>query len=297
LERWSLKFDVFLPDSLPDLLRFIDKQREEVSLIAGGTDLLPRLIRGQARPKLVVNLSNLSELSFLKKANGTYRIGALTRISELPESTLFQNSCEAVREVCRQLASPPIRNLATVGGNIAGPGSFRDLLLVLLCLGARAVLKSRRRERVLPIENLMLEDGTVGLGREEVLTEVQLQELPENSWSSFSKVGRRQGFAIPLVSSAMFLQLELPSKRVRELRLWFNHLRDSIPEKAEQTAAAVRGELLSERVVTEASGVLSAELRPSSDFRASSEYRRRAAVKLFMDQLAHCAEMIVGSSR
>jgi len=292
-----LKFDVFLPESLPDVLGFIDKQREEVSLIAGGTDLLPRLMRGKSRPKLVIDLSNLSELDFMRKENGIYRIGALTRISELADSRLFQDGCEAIREVCQQIASPPIRNLATVGGNITGPGSFRDVLSVLMCLGAKAVLKSRRGERVLPIESLLLEEGKIDLQPREILTEVHVQEPPPNSWSSFSKVGRRQGFAIPLASSAMFLQLELPSRKVRELRLWFNHLRDSIPEKAERTASAVTGELLSERVVTKASGVLSGELRPSSDFKASSEYRRRAAVRLFMDQLAHCAEMIVGSSR
>jgi len=292
-----LKFDVFLPDSLSDLLRFIDRRREEVSLIAGGTDLLPRLMRGQSRPKLVVDLSNLSELDFMRKENGIYRIGALTRISELADSRLFQDTCEAIREVCQQLASPPIRNLATVGGNITGPGSFRDVLSVLICLGAKAVLKSRRRKRVLPIENLLPKEGKIGMGLGEILTEVHLQAPPRNSWSSFSKVGRRQGFAIPLVSSAMFLELELPSRRVKELRLWFNHLRDSIPEKAEQTAAAVGGELLSESVVTKASGMLSAELRPSSDFKASSEYRRRVAVRLFKDQLAHCAEMIVRRSR
>lgn len=292
-----MKFDIFLPDSLLDLLRFIEKQRQEVSLIAGGTDLLPRLMRGQACPKLVVDMSNISELSYVKKANGTCRIGALTRISDLAESTLFQDGCEAVREVCQQLASPPVRNLATVGGNITGPGSFRDVLSVLMCLGAKAVLKSRRRERVLPIENLLSKGDGISLDPGEILTEVQLQTPPRNSRSSFSKVGRRQGFAIPLVSSAMFLQLELPSRRVKELRLWFNHLCDSVPEKVEQTAAAVRGELLSESVVTKASSVLSAELRPSSDFKASSEYRRRVAVRLFKEQLAHCAEMIVRRSR
>lgn len=284
-----MKFDVFLPDSLPHLLRFIDTHREDVSLIAGGTDLLPRILRGQSRPRIVVDLSNLSELDFVRRENGIYRIGALTRISKLADCKLLDDRCEALRQVCQQIASPPIRNLATLGGNITGPSSFRDVLSVLMSLGAKAVLKSRSGERVLPMENPQLEKS---LGGGEILTEVQFEDLPPDSWSSFGKVGRRQSFAIPLVSSAMFLELELTSKKVKESRIWFNHLRDSIPERAEQTAAALRSQPLGERMIARACEVLSAELRPTSDFKASSEYRRRAAVKLFKEQLTHCAEMI-----
>jgi CO/xanthine dehydrogenase FAD-binding subunit len=292
-----LKFDVFLPDSLADLLRFIDTHRQDVSLIAGGTDLLPRILRGQSHPKLVADLSNLSELDFVIRENGIYRIGALTRISKLANCKLLHDRLEALRQVCQQLASPPIRNLATVGGNITGPGSFRDVLMVLMSLDAKAVVKSRSRRRVLPIKNLPLEDGRISLGGGEILTEVQLQELPRNSWSIFRKVGRRQSFAIPLVSLAMFLELELPSKRVKELRLWFNHLRDSIPKKAERTPATLRSEPLNEDMIARACEALSSELQASSDYKASSDYRRRIAVMLFKEQLAHCAEMIAERSR
>lgn len=294
-----MKFDVFLPESLTDLLRFIDRHKEDVHLIAGGTDLLPRILRGQVRPRLVVDLSGLSELNFVKREDGVYRIGALTRVSELAECKLLDDRYEALRQVCQILASPPIRNLATVGGNIAAPGSFRDLVAVLMTLGAEAILKSRGGQRVLPIEDLLPEKGEVDVKAKagEVVTEVRLQELPLHSWSSFSTVGRRLSFAIPLVSLAVFLELEPASKRVRELRLWFNHLRDNIPERTKQTTATFRNAVLDERTIARACQVLSAELRPSSDFRASSEYRRRAAVKLFKEQLAHCAEMIVKRSR
>jgi len=246
--------------------------------------------------KLVADLSNLSELSYLEKGNGAIRIGALTRISDLAESRVLNGRHEALRHVCQTLASPPIRNLATVGGNIGASGSHRDLLSVLIATDAKAVLKNIKGSRVVTIEDLLLEDGRVDIRAGEIITEIFFRELPPHSWCSFGKVGRRLSFVVPLVSLAVFVELDTSSRRISNVRLSFNHLRGDIPKRARQAEAALRNEILNEPTIATACQVLSAELRPAGDFKASSEYRRRTATRLFEDQLGHCAEIILGRS-
>ena len=275
----------------------MEKHKEDASIVAGGTDLVPRIMRGQVRPKFVVDLSKFSELNYVKRENGVVSIGALTRISELSQSRVLDERCESLRQVCQILASPAIRNMATVGGNIAAPGSHRDLLTVLLSLGGQAVLKSRKGSRTLPIEDLLLDGSRLDLRAEEIITEVRFQELLPLSSSSFGRVSRRLSFAVPLVSLAVFLELDSASKKINEVRLWFNHLRGDFPERARHAETALENEIIDESTVDDASQALSAELRPLSDFKASSQYRRKVAIVLFKDQIAHCSEMIAKGSR
>ncbi|WP_455284749.1 FAD binding domain-containing protein, partial [[Eubacterium] cellulosolvens] len=184
-----MRFDVFLPPSLNDLLRLLECGGDEVHLIAGGTDLLPRILREQTHVKLVADMSHIAELNFVKRKSRTIRIGALTRISELADNRLLNGNCEAIREVSSMLASPPVRNMATVGGNVAAPSSFRDLFTVLLAMDAQAVLQSLKGKRTAALEDLFLQDGRVDVKPNEIIAEIFFDDLPRDSWCSFGKVG------------------------------------------------------------------------------------------------------------
>lgn len=195
------------------------------------------------------------------------------------------------------LASPPVRNMATVGGNVAAPSSFRDLFTVLLAMDAQAVLQSLKGKRTAALEDLLLQDGRVDVKPNEIIAEIFFDDLPRDSWCSFGKVGRRLSFHVPLVSLALFLRLDANSKRIKEVRSWFNHLRESVPERPKRAEAALRNEILDDSTIARASQALLDELQPVPSFKASSDYKRRAAARLFEDQLGHCAEMILAGTR
>lgn len=141
---------MYVPEDLTDLLEYLDSHQSEVDLIANGSDLINRIQRRQVGPKVLVDLSGLSEFNYVRKDGDAVRIGAMTTISDLVASSVIDSRHEVFRDVAAKFGGPSIRNVATIGGNICAASSSEDLLPVLLVLDAQVKLKSKTGERVSP---------------------------------------------------------------------------------------------------------------------------------------------------
>jgi CO/xanthine dehydrogenase FAD-binding subunit len=285
---------MYVPDDLRGLLEYLDSHQGAVQLITNGSDLINRIRKREVTPKVIVDLSGLSEFNYVRKDGETIRIGALTTIADLASSPVIDSRHVVFREVAAKFGGPAIRNVATIGGNICAASSSEDLLPILLVLDAKVRLKSKLGERLLPLEAFLKGKRLIDLKANEILIETNFQELDEDSACTFEKVGMRNSLIIAFVSSAVFLKLDRKRERVDDIRVAFNRVAGKIPERARQSEEALRGKILTPELLEDTVSVLKRELRTSSDFRASAEYRSDVACVLFKRALSRCYERLAG---
>jgi len=288
-----MRFDLYVPKNFNDLLRYLDKNRQ-ATVVAGGTDLIPRIQRRIARPKLLVDMSGLHELRYIESQGDEIKLGALTTISDLAESSALAGRYEVFRQVSYKFGAPPIRNVGTVGGNVAAASSSEDLIPVFLALDANVQLASINGKRTLPLEKFLLGKRRVDFRQGELISEISFRKMAESSWCSFEKVGRRNSLIIALVSCAVHLDLDPKQMTINQIRAAFNRMRGKIPERTHLTEETLRGKQLNDETVNEGLRVLESELMLTTDYRASADYRKRAAKICFERALTRCAAKIIG---
>lgn len=288
------RFDMYVPSDLTDLLEYLNMNQTGVDLIANGSDLINRIQRREVTAKVIVDLSGLSEFSYVRKEGKTIKIGALTTIADLTSSPVIDSRHSVFCEVAAKFGGPSIKNVATVGGNICAASSSEDLLPVLLVLDATVRLRSKFGERLLRLDEFLKDKRLVDLKANEILVETMFQELDETSACAFEKVGMRNSLIIAFVSTAVYLRLDKKSGLVDDVRIAFNRVTGKIPERAKRSEEALHGKLLTMQLLEETTSALRRELRLSSDFRVSGEYRSEVAGVLFKRAVARCYANLVG---
>lgn len=284
--------EIFAPRNEIELLQFLDHEGSRSTVVSGATDLLPRIRRGQEHAAILVDVSRVKEFRYLRKDNGLIRIGSLTTIADLSASTVLGPRYEAFRRLGVMFGSPPVRNLATVGGNVAAASSSEDLIPILLVLEASLRLKSLTSERMVPLDQFILGKRETSRMNNEVISEVSFNEMDENSWCTFEKIGRRERLIIALVSVACFLKLNPISEEIEDVRVALNRIRGKIPARAYETEQFLKGRTLNAGLLQDAAFKLEKELLLTSDFRASASYRVRVAKSFLVSALMHCKQWI-----
>ncbi len=287
------RFDMFVPESVVDLLQYLDSHQTGVHLIANGTDLINRIQRKQVTPKTLVDLTGLSEFRYVKREGGMIKIGALTTISELIASPVIDPRYDVFREVARKFGGPSIVNMATIGGNICSASSSEDLLPVLLVLDADVQVRSIHGERTIRLEDFVKGKRVTDLKLNELLVETSFRELEPRSTCSFEKVGMRNSLIIAFVNCAVYLKLA-ENKLCEEVRIAFNRVDGKIPQRARQTEKIMKGKKLNEQLLSDTVTTLRNELKLTSDFRASEEYRLEVACATFKRAVGRCADRLAG---
>lgn len=291
------RFDLYVPEDIADTLQYLDSHQTGVHLLANGSDLINRIQRRQLDAKVLVDLSGLKEFNYVKRDRDVIRVGSLTTISDLIASPIIDSRHEIFREVAEKFGGPSITNVATVGGNICAASSSEDLLPVLLVLDAQVRLRSKHGDRVMRLEDFLKGKRQIELKPNEILVETMFQAIDDESACAFEKVGMRNSLIIAFVNSAVCLKLDKNTKRVQNIRIAFNRVTGKMPGRAKQTEDGLREKLLSEETVRDAVSTLRAEVKLSSDFRVSAEYRSDVAAAMFKRALSRCAERLLGERR
>jgi len=286
------RFDMYVPESLNDLLSYLDDHQPGVQLIANGTDLINRMQRRQVETRVLVDISGLSEFNYVRDDNGKIRIGALTTIQDLISSPVMGHHYDVFRDVASKFGGPPIVNMATVGGNICAASSSEDLIPVLLVLGAKVTLRSKKGERVISLDDFLTDKRQTALLPNEILIETMFDELDDQSACAFEKIGMRNSLIIAFLNCSVCLKLSKESKHIEEIKIAMNRVSGKIPNRATKTEDELRGNPLTKEHVENAITVLKSELQLTSDFRASKEYRQNVGPVLFKRTLIKCSERL-----
>lgn len=265
--------------------------------LAGGTDLLPGLRvvpigdSQVATPIALLDIRALSDLGRLDRcSDGTIRIGAAVKLSQAERSPLLLELLPAIAEAAGQIGSVQIRNLGTVGGNLANASPAADLPPTLIALGAVARLVSQRGERLLPVESLFLGPGRTTIAADELLVELLVPPQPAQSGCAYLKLAGRPAMDLAIVGVAASAVLAERSRTstvgselfVESARVALASV-GPVPLRAESAERAIVGAVVEPRMLeanTEpptayrlAGEAARDDCRPIDDHRASANYR------------------------
>jgi len=271
------KFKYLRPKNLEEALNLLDKYGEQAKLLAGGTDLIVKMKDRVIEPKYIIDLSNLKELRFISKENGVIRVGALTTLREIETSPLIQDHVCVLSDAVGKMASWQIRNLGTIGGNLCNASPAADTAPPLLILEAKLKLNSPEGERIVPVEQFFTGPGETILKNNELLTEIQIPIIPDNSGAAFLKLGRRVAHTLSIVSVATLAIVE--DNVFKDVRIALGSVAPT-PIRARKTENKFRGLLATEDVIEENCGCVMEDINPISDVRASAEYRKEMSIVL-----------------
>ena len=242
--------------------------------VAGGTDLLIDLDQGRHSPvHTLVDLTSIPEMTTFEVREGGLFIGSAVPLSRIMSDPLIALHCRALAEACALIGGPQVRNVATLGGNVAHALPAADGTIALLALDAVAEVASAAGTRHQPVGELFTGPGKSALKHgAELLVGFHLRLRKPNESSCFVRVMRPQGVALPIINLAVWLQRRGPI--MADVRIAVGP-GGPVPWRARQAERALAGETMSKEAMAHALDEVLAEAQfRSSARRASAEYRR-----------------------
>ncbi len=281
------------PTSLGDALSIKKDRGAAARVIAGGTDLILRMRDKVLSPTLLIDLRRLS-LDGITLTDESLSLGAYVSLSQVLESADIEKYFPALPAACREFAGPPIRNRATLGGNIVNASPAADLVPPLIAYDADIVLSSSSGERVLPLVEFFVGPGQSVIEPGEILTEIRIPLMPTPSAAIFIKLGQRRSMAISQVNVTTRLTVGA-SGLPAEARIVLGSVAP-VPMRAVTAEKLLQGKELSDEQICEAAKTAREEVTPISDVRASESYRLQMTEVLVRRALLATRDELAGSA-
>lgn len=271
------------PTSLAEALRDLISAPKPVVPIAGGTDLLLDMRQGRHAPAhTLLDLTCVSELNGIEIRGESVYIGACTTINRIINHTLIHENAQALLEACDLIAGPQVRNIASLGGNVAHALPAADGTIALVALGATAEIASRDGLRQVPIRNLFLGPGKSAIDKScELIAGFYIPLAKTGQASAFKRIMRPQGVALPILNCAVWVDRE--GERIKESRIAVGP-GGPTPFRATDAEGELHGQIYSEELIAQAiRAILAQGSFRTSPRRATSQYRQHILHKLFRD--------------
>ena len=202
-------FEYLRPKTVPEAIAMLKQHGDEAKILSGGQSLIPMMKLRLARPGYLIDINRISGLAYVKEDGGFLKIGALTREAELEASPLVHSKYPILLDTAKVIADPQVRNLATVGGNLAHGDPANDHPATMIALGAQVVATGAKGERVIPVENFFVSLFTTALEQNEILTEIRIPIPPARSGGAYFKLERKVS---DFATAAVAVQLALDDK-------------------------------------------------------------------------------------
>lgn len=271
------------PKNIDEATSILKEKSGESCVIAGGTDVMVRLKRGLI-PKGVTTLVSLHRVAGLRgvRVEGTeMAIGAATTATDLLRDSLIAKQAPIMAAVADRMASAQIRNVATVGGNLANASPAGDLISPLLLLDAELVLAAADGRRNVAVAEFFTAPGETVLRQDEIIVETRFAIPSTERTFRFEKAGRRPAMECSFVTVGLAYTSKQGS--LGDVRVAFGSVAPT-PLRGIKTEAALEGRMPTARVVEEALEVASGEISPIDDVRGCGDYRR-ALVAVFLKRM------------
>ena len=273
------------PTSIREALRLLTGREGEACLVAGGTDLA---LRAGRSVQVLVDLSRL-ELSYVKRKGGGLRIGATTTMAMLEESVLARLMANGIlAKAAASCGSPQTRNMATIGGNLANASPAADTATPLLAMDAEVVLQGLRSSRTLPLEKFFTGPHAT-IGNRELLVEIIVPACKTNSSFSFQRLARTE-IDIAIVNVAAAVRWDR-AQRCTGVRLALGAVAPC-PMRSRRAEALLEGQVATEKLIAKVADMVSQDIAPISDVRASADYRREISQVLVRRALQECVQRL-----
>lgn len=262
----------FAPKKLEEALQILSEHGSNVSVLAGGTDLVRDMNLEFKIPKAIMWIGHLG-LEYVKEEKGQLRIGAATRMQTAGSSKELQMKAASVVRAAAKMASPPVRSLATLGGNICTASPAGDTICAMLGLGAEVVLKNTKGERVVPLDQFFVGPGETVIAPDEIMTEIRIQPTGKGEGSAYAKIGRREALTLAVLNATSRVKLDGDGKC--ETAIIAVGAAAPTPLRIGKAEQILIGQPFTDEAIEEAAEIASQEIKPIDDVHGTAWYRRK----------------------
>lgn len=270
------------PRDLTGALEFLAEKGRETTIIAGGTDVMVDLRSGVLKTRHLLDISRLDELKGIRMEGDKLVVGATVTLSEIHRSGILAQYAPALKKSANNFASTQIRNVATIGGNVAHCSPCGDTVPPLVIHEAEVVFSGKNSERRVPIEEVATGPYRCLIAKEEIITSFILKPM-EADFADFQKIGRRKELAISRLSLATMLNKD-EENRISFMRLSLGACTPT-PHRMKAVEEFMTGEKPTHDLLFRAGKLLAEKMIEITGRRSSIIYKEPAVQGLFVRML------------
>lgn len=267
-------FDLSEPETVAGAIAALADSGGEARIVAGGTALVPLIRLGLIAPDRLVSLHRVAGLQGARVVAGALELGAMTTYGHVERHPDVRRGWSLLAQAAGRVASPAVRSMGTVGGNLAYAEAASDVSPALLCLEAEVRVAGPGGERTVPIGALFRGFYETALAPGEIITTVRVPAPPTGARTGYVKFSSRSAEDKALVGVAALLRLEGDRPVCTEARIGLGGAAPT-PIRARSAEAALTGEALTDGAIAAAADAAAREAQPLSDLMGSADYRRR----------------------
>jgi carbon-monoxide dehydrogenase medium subunit len=285
-----MPFEVHQPDSVAEAVRLAGTLPSDARFLAGGTDLIIQINRKRSNPLHLIALDRIAALHGIEIGDRHIRLGALTTHKMIERHPAFAGPYAALAEAARVVGGHQIRNVGTIGGNVANASPAADLLPALLALNADVVLIGSEGSRQVPLSRFLRGPGITDRADDELLVQVVIDRPSPKVATAFLKAGRRRAMEISVVCAAALLERD-EAGNCRTVRIALGAV-GPVASRAVEAEEILQGQPPTQAALREAGRRAAFACTPISDVRASADYRRMLVEALVPRALKLCLQRI-----
>lgn len=275
------EFEYLAPKTLDEALDLLDKYKDKnIKILAGGTDLLVKMKTIDLKIDYLINIKSISELDFIDTSRGL-RIGAVTLLSHIIREEKVKMKYSALHEGIMSMATPAIRNMGTMAGNLGNASPAADTVPPLIAYGAEVKLRNKRGERTVLVEDFIIGVGKTIIKPNELITEIIIPEINKNTGSAFLKKSRVKA-DLSKINLAVYLERE--GNVCKDCKIVFGSVAIKAL-RAEKTEELLKGQIINSELINKVAEQVSSEIKPIDDIRSTAEYRIAMSKEMLKDSL------------
>jgi carbon-monoxide dehydrogenase medium subunit len=288
-------FNYLEPKSVAEACALLRQHGAEARVFAGGAQLTILMKQGLYQPTTLINIKKIPELAEITfDAKTGLTIGALVTHRELETSKLVKDTLPVLCEAEREVANIRVRNVGTIGGNLASGEALTDLSQIFIALDGNVKISGPAGGRGLLIEELFVDYYQTSLAEDEILTHVSVPPLPPRSGIAYIRFSSSSTVDKPSVGVAARVTLEAGTEHAHCVRIVLGCVGPT-PVRARKAEALLVGKSITRESAEEAGVLASQECNPSSDLRGSERYKRAIVRTLVKRALGQAWERALGN--
>ena len=265
----------FAPKTINELRTVIQKNPDS-DFLSGGTDLSLKVTKDRQEIKKIINLNNIKELNFIKIKNNEIIFGSTTPLIQVEKFILkyypdFNN-------ILRRYGSVQIRNVGTIGGNIATASPIGDTLPLLLSLNAKIIIQTKKGNKQILLNNFFIKYRKTKLKKGEFIKSIIIPIYKNHNFKAY-KISKR--FDDDISSVCASFNLKIKDQRIQDVAIAYGGMAE-IPKRAKNCENFLKNSKFSEDIFEKAKDLLKRDFNPISDMRASKQYRLEVAENLLI---------------
>jgi len=277
INKWNThiigtSFQYHQPSTVEEATKLL-AELPDAKVLAGGTDLIPKMKQRLLEPRNIINLKRIQSIEGIKETDKGIWIGAATKLRSIEKSRLIQEKAPLLHLAIKTIGSVQIRNMGTLGGNVCNASPAADGALGLLALDATVHIAGPEGSRNTPITEFFTGPGAAVLREDEIVTGFTVPILEPGTGYYFISVGR---VALDISTISIAVTVTEKEGKVTDASVALGSVAPT-PLRMYRVESYLRDKTLGDEVIAEAAKMVSEDIKPITDVRATAEYRREAA--------------------